>query len=286
MTTYTLSNARFLPTVIRDHLDEAEVLERGVQAALLAEVARGRDAAEQLATTAISTETRRAFEAMVRKGGRAKERLISSNLRLVASVARRQVRRSGWLTLDDLVQEGARGLSHAIDKFDATMGTALSTYATWWIRQYISRAIANSGLVRIPVHVQDTVVGRMKDCVRRFDRFESIEEMVAVQADLDEAEGQSDEAWDEVNTSPLAVDGEYERVDAEVVIRGLLIVLTEREAYVIRRRFGLDGQSLTLEEVGGKLGVTRERIRQIEKAAMDKLRLHMGTDVADFGSAA
>ena len=181
-------NSNF-PPALRVHADELEVLDHMTQRRLLAQVRQGQGAALLLNEATCAPEARRSFEAQVRVGRRATYRLISSNMRLVISVVANSRRRSPWLDRDDLIQEGVRGLTRAIEKFDLDRGTMLSTYATQWIRQSVQRAVMNGGLVRIPVHVQDgTASAATKACARRFDEIMSIEgmadELLAVESEF------------------------------------------------------------------------------------------------------
>ena len=239
-------------------------------------------------------------ERLRREGMAAKRILVESNLRLVVSIAKRY--RNRGMAFLDLIQEGNLGLMRAVDKFDYTKGFKFSTYATWWIRQAITRAIADQArTIRIPVHMVDTinkVMRAQRQLLQEYGREPTVDE-VAVRAEmtafrvreilkvsqetvsLEQPMGEDDFSLSDLIEDDAAIAPSEAAASAMLneAVNQALAELSERERRVVRLRFGLDdGEMRTLEEVGREFGVTRERIRQIESKTLAKLRhpMHSG----------
>ena len=260
------------------------------------QIQEGEEAKEAMKNPDLSVEEKKKLAKVIADGEEAKQTLISSNLRLVVSIAKKYVGR-GMLFLD-LIQEGNCGLIKAVEKFDYTKGFKFSTYATWWIRQSITRAIADQArTIRIPVHMVETInkltriqrqlvqdLGRdplPEEIAEKMENIsaEKVREIQKIALDpvsLETPIGEEDDSHlgdfieDKDTLSPDDyTNNQLLKDEINAVLQGL----TEREEKVLRLRFGLlDGRTRTLEEVGKEFNVTRERIRQIEAKALRKLK--------------
>lgn len=260
------------------------------------QIQEGEQAKEDIKNLDLSEEERNKLQKVIDEGENAKQTLISSNLRLVVSIAKKYVGR-GMLFLD-LIQEGNCGLIKAVEKFDYTKGFKFSTYATWWIRQSITRAIADQArTIRIPVHMVETInkltriqrqlvqdLGRdplPEEIAEKMENIsaEKVREIQKIALDpvsLETPIGEEDDSHlgDFIEDKDTLSPDDYTNNQLlKDEINAVLEGLTEREEKVLRLRFGLlDGRTRTLEEVGKEFNVTRERIRQIEAKALRKLK--------------
>ena len=289
---YLKEMARVPLLTTQEEVSLAKRVERGGQAVARLDRMRG----ASVRRVPPSGSSRRAeLEGWVEDGRLAREHLIKANTRLVVSIAKRYIGRG--VPFLDLIQEGNLGLMKAVEKYDYHRGFRFSTYATWWIRQTISRAIADqSRTIRVPVHMTDRIRRLYRtshELEQQLSRKPTNEEL-AVALGLEQAKvewmlkvswrpislespvGEDDDeeliAFVEDHITPSPTDSAYEHLLTEKV-EEVLSTLSPREARVLRLRFGLSGErAYTLEEVGEKFGLTRERIRQIEGRALRRLR--------------
>jgi RNA polymerase primary sigma factor len=280
---YLKEMARVPLLTIDEEVNLAKRLESGKFAALL------------LSKNGADAQRRREVERVIEDGRAAREHLITANTRLVVSIAKKYMGRG--VPFLDLIQEGNLGLMKAVEKFDYRRGYRFSTYATWWIRQTITRAIADQGrTIRVPVHMSDSI-RRLYKTARKLEqehgRKPTPEEIAAEleieprkvrwmlkvswqPLSLERPVGEEEDSelgnFIEDESSPTPPQSAYQNLLREKV-EEVLATLTPREARILRLRFGLhNGRSYTLEEVGQKFGLTRERIRQIEGKALRRLR--------------
>ncbi len=267
-----------------DEVELAKRIEAGLFAAHLLEVG-----------VKLSPTRRRDLAAVVREGHSARQHLLEANLRLVVSLAKRYTGRG--MPLLDLIQEGNLGLIRAMEKFDYAKGFKFSTYATWWIRQAITRGMADqSRTIRLPVHLVEQVnkLARIRRELHQQMGREATDEELALESGIpeDKIADLLDHSRDPVSLDmPVGSDEEAplgdfiedaDATDAESAVisglmhtdvRSVLATLDEREQQVIRLRYGLDdGQPRTLDQIGKIFGLSRERVRQIEREVMGKLR--------------
>ena len=265
------------------------------EVALAKALKRGREASRQLTRAHPNSQRRHKLENVIDQGRLAREHLIKANTRLVVSIAKKYIGRG--VPFLDLIQEGNLGLMKAVEKYDYMRGFRFSTYATWWIRQTITRAIADQGrTIRVPVHMSDRI-RRLYKAARQLEqengRKPTAEEIaqelhleprkvqwmlkvswrpLSLELPVGEDEDTELGAFIEDETTPTPTQTVQQHILREKV-EEVLGTLSPREARILRMRYGLDnGRAYTLEEVGRKFGLTRERIRQIQGRALRRLR--------------
>jgi RNA polymerase primary sigma factor len=291
------------PDTVRQYLNEIgrhDLLTSAEERILGKAVKDGQKAAERLAKKdlKLGAKERRDLKEAVREGEKAKERMVNANLRLVVSIARRYDRKE--LHLSDLIQEGNIGLMHAVDKYDYEKGFKFSTYATWWIRQSMTRAMADQGRnIRIPGHMME-IVNRIQRAERELtselkrdpspeevaqrcdislEKLFEIQQLTLSTASLDAPVGVDvdDLTVGETIASTDASDPLDQTISRDLIsqVEKSLGDLPERERRIMSMRFGLGeftGKQHTLEEVAEKEGITRERVRQIEQKTLARMR--------------
>ena len=291
------------PDTVRQYLNEIgrhDLLTSAEERILGKAVKDGQKAAERLAKKdlKLGAKERRDLKEAVREGEKAKERMVNANLRLVVSIARRYDRKE--LHLSDLIQEGNIGLMHAVDKYDYEKGFKFSTYATWWIRQSMTRAMADQGRnIRIPGHMME-IVNRIQRAERELtselkrdpspeevaqrcdislEKLFEIQQLTLSTASLDAPVGVDvdDLTVGETIASTDASDPLDQTISRDLIsqVEKSLGDLPERERRIMSMRFGLGeftGKQHTLEEVADKEGITRERVRQIEQKTLARMR--------------
>ena len=280
---YLKEMARVPLLTIEEEVSLAKRLENGKYASVL------------MGNNGTGAQHRRELKMSIEDGRAAREHLITANTRLVVSIAKKYMGRG--VPFLDLIQEGNLGLMKAVEKFDYRRGYRFSTYATWWIRQTITRAIADQGrTIRVPVHMSDSI-RRLYKTARKLEQDHGRKptpEEIAAELDIEPRKvrwmlkvswqplslerpvGEEEDSelgnFIEDESSPTPPQSAYQNILHEKV-EEVLATLTPREARILRLRFGLiNGRSYTLEEVGQKFGLTRERIRQIEGKALRRLR--------------
>ncbi len=293
-----LDSAGISTDLVRAYLKEigkTPLLTAAQEVELSQRIEAGLFATHKLTQQKLSAALQKDLQWLVRDGEKAKQHLLEANLRLVVSIAKRYLGR-GMLFLD-LIQEGNLGLIRAVEKFDYTKGFKFSTYATWWIRQAITRAMADQArTIRIPVHMVEQInklTRLQRELLQTLGREATPEELaaeldlgvekvleiqryarepVSLQSVIGDENDSSLGDFIEDADAPVAVDVvSYAMMQEQ--LHDVLTTLSERESAVVKMRFGLtDGEPKTLDEIGREFGLTRERIRQIESKTLSKLR--------------
>ncbi len=284
--------ALYMEEACQDELLTAEQEKYLAEQIIIAKEARSR-LEEEAATLTLAEQNQ--LEQLIAYGDLARERLVQANSRLVISIAKKYYSRG--LDFIDLVQEGNIGLLTAVDKYDPTMGNRLSTYATWWIRQSITRALSNkSRTIRLPAHLNSKITSlynATRALEQEYGRQPTVEELVDYTemspervrwlrritrplVELEQPRGDEPDTelgdFIEDQETPRPADVVAQKLLHEHIAE-ILTKLSQREAAILRLRFGLEGgEPLTLKEVGEMFGLSRERIRQVEKSALRKLR--------------
>lgn len=271
------------------------LLTREEEVELAQRIERGRSARQELASGEVSSLRRERLRRLIEYGWAAREHLVTANSRLVISVAKKYTNRG--LPFQDLIQEGNIGLMRATSKFDYRRGFKFSTYATWWIRQAVTRAVADQArTIRVPVHMHDQIIKFMRashQLTQRLGRDPTVEELAGVLvvspekvADIIQAARRPQSLEAPTNQEgDLALEDFIEDEEAPTPddlatlnllrehLEEVFKSLPPREVYILKLRYGLlDGKAYTLREVGEKMGVTRERVRQVEAQALHRLR--------------
>jgi RNA polymerase primary sigma factor len=278
-----------------EEMGRVPLLTHNEEIELARKIESGQEARKLLEKNGNNPQERAELETVIREGEEAREHLIRANVRLVVSIAKKY--RGNGVPFLDLIQEGNLGLIRAADKYDYRRGTRFSTYATWWIRQFASRALIQQGrTIRIPIHMSERIrklYQTAREIEQDLGRQPTPEEIAEeMDLDLDKVRWMMQASWHPLSLErPVGDDEETElgsfiedqsspspvqTAEQELLrarLEEMLGHLTPREARVLGMRFGIkDGHSYTLKEAGEKIGVTRERVRQIERKALRKLR--------------